>query len=281
MENNELFQTIEQLKSTLSEISSAREQVEKTVKSSTDLQKVVEDYVASVKTLCVGLNAWNDSLGDFGNDLRERYEKAISKLITSCSEIITTFHTDVGKIATVFKTQTEDTISKFEKQNNTLSDKVKELGVLRDEIKTAIAEIAPIKESLSQLSKELKESQKEQDIVLDDIRQKATNIPATIKGYTDAIVEKLETINQGLKTILENTNTKIDLLNEKADYLKSVSSQILSVLQSSTTSITSAIATSKKETAKSITINRWIIIIGIIMLAVLQVFLKYGGHRLF
>lgn len=274
MENNELFQTIEQLKTTLSEISSAREQVEKTVKSSSDLLKVVEDYVASVRTLCVGLITMEDSWGDFGNDLRERYEKAISKLITSCSEIITAFRTDVVKIATEFKTQTEGTLSKFEEQNNTLSEKIKELGVLRDEIKTAIAVIAPIKESLAQLSKDLKESQEKQDVVLDDINQKVKDIPVTIKGYTDKIVEKIDAVCQELKTLLDSTSTKIDLLNEKADNLKNATAQILSAVQSSSETLTNAIISSKEETAKSININRWIIIIGIIILSILQYVFK-------
>lgn len=274
MENNELFQTIEQLKSTLSEISSAREQVEKTVKSSTDLQKVVEDYVASVRTFCVGLKAWNDSLGDFGNDLRERYEKAISKLITSCSEIITTFHTDVTSIATEFKTQTESTLSQFVEQNKKLEDFVLKLNTLHDEIQKAIAEITPIKEKLNQISKDLNDSQKKQDVVLGDIKQKVTEIPNIAKGHADSIIGKVDVAKQELKTILDEINTNVDSLNENADNIQTTTAQILSAVQSSTDTISKEISSSKDETAKSININRWIIIIGIIILAALQLFIK-------
>ena len=170
----------------------------------------------------------------------------------------------------------------------------------------SIDEIKPIKDILPQISKDLKESQKEQDVVLNDIKQKVTEIPPTIKRNADDILLKLGSLNVGLlaaignnatkieslkekadglalkmdsfKTELtqaiEKNSTKIDLLNEKSDNLKNATSHILSVLQSSSQSMISAISTSKEETAKSININRWIIIIGIIILAALQFFIK-------
>ena len=267
-------QALVQLENELQGIVSAREQVEKTVKSSTDLQKVVGEYVSSVKTLCLGLKSWETDLRARGTSLSTEFESAISHLNSTCSEIINTFDTNVGKLASDFKTKTDGALTKFVEQNKKLSEKVQEIKTLRDEIKKAIDEIKPIKESLAQLSKDLKNSQKEQDVVLGDIKQKVTEIPVTIKGYTDAITEKLETIHQGLKTILDGTNTKIDLLNEKADNLKNSIAQLQSILQSSSELITNAISSSKEETAKAININRWIIIIGIIILAALQFIIK-------
>lgn len=265
---------LEKLEQNLKNLESARSQVESTVKSSAELQKVVGDYVTSVKTLCLGLQSWEADLRARGTSLSTEFESAISHLSSTCTEIINTLNTNVGKTTNDFKTKTDGSITKFVEQNKKLSEKVLELNTLREEIKKAIDEIKPIKESLTQLSKDLKDSQKEQDIVLDDIKQKVTDIPVTIKGYTDAITEKLETINQGLKTILDGTNTKIDLLNEKADNLKNATAQLQSIIQSSSESVTNAISSSKEETAKAININRWIIIIGIIILAALQFIIK-------
>ena len=53
-------QALMQLEKDLQSINSAREQVESTVKASTDLHKVVGDYVSSVKKLCIGLKSWED-----------------------------------------------------------------------------------------------------------------------------------------------------------------------------------------------------------------------------
>lgn len=306
---DKINQALVQLENELQGIVSAREQVEKTVKSSTDLQKVVGEYVSSVKTLCVGLQSWESDLRSRGTSLSSEFESAISNLNSTCSDIINTFDTNAGKLGSDFKTKTNDTITKFVEQNKKLSEKVLELNTLREGIQKAIDEIAPIKESLTQLSKDLKKSQKEQDIVLDEIKkaladlqpikqslsqvskdlkdtqkvqdavleeikQKITEVPATIKGYTDSIIEKIDAVDQGLKTTLDNTNTKIDLLNEKADNLKNSTTQLLSALQSSSDTISNAISSSKEETAKSINTNRWIIIIGIIILAALQYVLR-------
>ena len=59
-------------------------------------------------------------------------------------------------------------------------------------------------------------------------------------------------MSQELKTILDSTNTKIDLLNEKADNLKNATAQIITSLQSSTETLTSAIISSKEETGGTI-----------------------------
>ena len=271
---DKINQALVQLENELQGIVSAREQVEKTVKSSTDLQKVVGEYVSSVKTLCVGLQVWEKDLEARETSLSAEFESSITHLNSLCTAITTAFHTDVVKIGTEFKTKTETTLSQFVEQNIKLSEKVLALDTLSNEIKKAIDEIKPIKESLTQLSKELKDSQKNQDIVLGDIKQKVTEIPDTIELYTDGITEKLETIYQAHKTILDGINTKIDLLNEKADNLKNATAQLQSILQSTSESITNAISSSKEETAKAININRWIIIIGIIILAVLQIIIK-------
>ena len=268
--DDKINQTLVQIENELEGIVSARKQVEETVKSSTDLQKVVSEYVSSVKTLADRLKQWNEDLSTREDSLGKAIASALSQLNTTCTAIITAFHTDVVNIAKEFKTQTESTLSQFVEQNQKLEGFVQKLNTLHDEIQKAIAEIAPIKEKLDQISKDLNDSQKKQDVVLGDIKQKVTELPVTIKGYTDSIIEKIDAVNQELKTILDSTNTKIDLLNEKADNIKNATAQILSVLQSSSETILNTISSSKEETAKSISINRWIIIIGIIILAALQ-----------
>lgn len=238
---DKINQTLVQLENELQSIVSARKQVEETVKASTDLLKMVSEYVSSVKTLCLGLQSWEADLRAREDSLGEATESALIRINSTCKEIITAFHTDVVNIATDFKTQTESTLSKFVEQNQKLEGFIQKLNTLQNEIQKVTAEIPIIKDELIHLSTSLNEFRSEMD-----------------------------TKEQRLRTILDGTNTKIDLLNEKADNLKSATAQILSAIQSSTTTLTSAIATSKEETAKSININRWIIIIGIIILAALQ-----------
>ena len=271
---DKINQALVQLENDLQDIVSARKQVEETVKASTDLLEVVREYVSSVKTLADRLKAWYEDLSTRENSLGEAIESAISQLNTTCTTIISAFHTDVVKIATEFKTQTEGTLSQFVEQNKKLEDFVQKLNALHDEIEKAIAEISPIKEKLDQIYNDLMESQNKQNVILNIIKQKVAEIPVIIKGNADDILLKLGSLNVGLLAAIENNATKIDLLNEKSDNLKNATAHLLSVVQSSSQSIISAISTSKEETAKSININRWIIIIGIIILVALQLIIK-------
>lgn len=84
-----------QLEKDLQKINSARSQVESTVKASTELQKVVSDYVSSVQALCVGLQAWESELRAREGTVSHEYEDAISRVNSTCTEIINSFSTVV------------------------------------------------------------------------------------------------------------------------------------------------------------------------------------------
>ena len=62
MESNELLASLAKMEANLNEVESARKQVESAVNASTELQKVVSEYVSSVKALCVNLQSWESAL---------------------------------------------------------------------------------------------------------------------------------------------------------------------------------------------------------------------------
>ena len=90
-------QALMQLEKDLQSINTAREQVESTVKASTELQKVVGEYVSSVKELCIGLQSWKDVLSSRGTALSNEFERAVSEINSSCTAVITTFSSSVDK----------------------------------------------------------------------------------------------------------------------------------------------------------------------------------------
>ena len=274
-------QALMQLEKDLQSINSAREQVESTVKASTELQKVVGEYVTSVKKLCIGLKAWEDDLSSRGAALSGEFERAVSQINTSCTTVITTFNSSVEKSTNEFKSKSENTIEKFTSQNAILTERVQELNKLRDEIKTATAEIQSIKESLTQISKDLKESQDGQDAVLNDIKQTVSEIPGIINNNANNIIERIESLNQGLSADIASLQGKADNLNSELSQVKSLcydiktaANQLNSNLQSSKESLLSAIVQSKEETAKSISINRWLTIAAFIILVIIHLILK-------
>lgn len=276
-----IHQALMQLEKDLQGINTAREQVESTVKASTELQKVVGEYVSSVKKLCIGLKSWEGDLSSRGTSLSEEFERAVSQINTSCTAVITTFNSSVDKSINEFKSKSESTIEKFTSQNAILTERVQELNKLRDEIKTATAEMQSIKEGLAQISKDLKESQDGQDEVLNDIKQTVSEIPRIIGNNTQSIIEKIESMNQGLSTDITSLQGKADSMNSELSAMKSLCHDIKSAtdrinsnLQLFKESLLLEITHSKEETLKSISINRWLIIAAFVILVILHFFLK-------
>jgi len=255
-------QALAQLEKDLQEINSARNQVENTVKASTELQKVVSEYVSSVKALCVGLQAWESELRTREGRLSHEYEEAISRVNSTCNEIVNSFGAEVEKTSTDFKNKTNPVVEKFTEQIGKLEKHVQDLNALRDEIKKTTGEIESVKESLTQISTDLKESQESQDAVLKDLKQKSDEII----GKADGIAEKIESLHGKA----DNISSQLSQVDSLSHEIKTVCEQIHSTLKSSTESLQKALETSKNETAKKININRWIIIAAFIVLLIIH-----------
>ncbi len=259
---DKINQTLAQLEKDLQEINSAKNQVEKTVKASTELMNVVGEYVSSVKALCVGLQAWESELRIREGSLSREYEEAISRVNSTCTEIISSFGSIVENASDDFKSKTSSTLEQFTEQNKILTEHVQDLNALKDEIKNATSEIQKLKELLSQIYKDLKESQESQDAVLNDIKQKSDEII----GKADGIAEKIESLQEKAG----NINSQLSQVNSLSHEIKTVSEQIHSTLKLSTESILNTLEASKNETAKNININRWIIIAAFIILLIIH-----------
>ena len=99
----DIHQALEILEKNLKDLESARTQVEKTIKTSNDLQQSVSEYAAAVKALVV-------SLGQMGSDWDNRGGK-----------ILDDFEKKVQDLSKDFSDKTEAEISKFKDQNEALS----------------------------------------------------------------------------------------------------------------------------------------------------------------
>ena len=283
---------LERLEKNLQDLDSARNQVEKTVKASTDLQSVVGEYVSSVKNLCVGLQAWETNLRTKGESLSYEYEKAISRLNSTCTEIIKSFSTVVEQTSTDFKNNTGSIVEKFTEQNSILTERVQDLSSLKEDIKNATTEIQAIKESLSQISKDLKESQESQDVVLEDIKQDVIGFKEAVTNAASNISQEISHAKQDLLDTQNLTNSKIDSVAAKADTLATNIANLTTLCQNIDNSISSSIkdlnssierikddityviSETKEEINKSGIVNRWIIVVGFIIIAILQYLFK-------
>ena len=283
MESNELLASLAKMEASLNEVDSARKQVQSAVDASLELQKVVREYVSAVKSLCVNLQTWGTDLKRREGSLSQEHETA---------ELIKSFETGIEKTSKDFKTKTDPVITKFVEQNDKLAERVNELVALREQIKKATEEIESVKSALNDILKELKDSQDEQDAILEDLKSKVSGLNEKIESNKGAVLQAITHSEQSLSGILNQTNEKIDGVSGKTDTLASnvailttICQNIDTLVHSSTNSITtsinkakdeviSAIQDSKAETLKSANINRWLIVAGVIILAILQFVFK-------
>ena len=283
---------LERLEKNLSELDSARSQVLQSVNASNDLLKLVTQYVTAVKNLAANLEVWESSLRGRESDLHGEFGSAITSIKQTCTDIISAFKVDVNKASSDFKKDTDKTLEKFTEQNDKLAERVSELVALREQIKKATAEIESVKSALNEILKELKVSQDEQDATLEDLKTKVSGLNEKVENSKGTVLQAVTDSKQSLSAILNQTNEKIDGVSGKTDALASnvgtlttICQNIDTLVQSSTTSIIttinkakdeviSAIQDSKAETLKSANINRWLIVAGIIILAILQYVFK-------
>lgn len=289
---HDINSALERLEKNLSELDSARSQVLQSVNASNDLLKMVTQYVTAVKNLAANLEEWESSLSGRESELHGEFGSAITSIKHTCTEIISAFNVDVSKASSEFKKETDKTIEKFTEQNDKLAERVTELVALREQIKKATEEIESVKSALNEILKELKDSQDEQDATLEDLKTKVSGLNEKVENSKGTVLQAVTDSKQSLSAILNQTNEKIDGVSGKTDALTSnvgtlttICQNIDTLVQSSTTSITttinkakdeviSAIQDSKAETLKSANINRWLIVAGIIILAILQYVFK-------
>lgn len=247
-------QALVQLESDLQSLQSAKEQVEKTVGASVELQKTVGEYVVSVKNLCVTLKAWENNLKTRESSLGQDVESSIAAIERTCSTLITAFNTNVDQATTTFQTGTKTVLDNFIDENNKLTEQVESLNDLREQIKKATEDIQLLKDSLSRISKDLKKSQDEQDEALNGIQQKVANLPSQV--HEESLYVN-QAISNSEKTLVDSVNIAISKADEIIASIKGITSNldglntlcqnINSTIISSTTNLTNVITGAKGE----------------------------------
>ncbi len=264
--------TLERLEKNLSNLDSARKQVESMVSASNELQSTVENYVASINSLYDEVKLWEKELQSSQTGLADDVSSVFAQLKTSCEATTAAFQNSSDKIVNSFKSTSETSLTKFAEQNTLLASRVQELGALRQNVEKAIETIKSLKFSFSQIQTELKNSQKEEDQALTDLKQKVDVLPDNIKKTSDAIIEYGDFCFQKFNKILDETAPVITKIETEVSSL----TQTASAIQSTCNAIRSSIEELKKkadatETSlqKSININRWLLVIGIVVLAII------------
>lgn len=253
---------LERLEKNLQNLDSAREQVENTVNASNNLRQIVRDYIESITELRSDIQEWEEQLKQSQDGLSTRAQDTFAALKTSCDTI-----------SAEFKSSTNDTLNKFSEQNIIFTERVDELITLREVFKSSMSEINTIKDILIELSTIFNRSKENQDQALSNIIGRITELPVTVKGYTDGVARQMDERHREFCQKIDDSITKAEIIIQKLDSLTETCDNIQKTcndVKISIDDVKNTVTVHYESLSKSININRWIIIAGIMILAALH-----------
>ncbi len=253
----DINKSLERLEKNLTDIESARNQVKETVDASEALKKVVDGYVSSIVSLINSVKSWEKDLQKMQSEKTSEISTAILQLNKSSENIISTFNENIRKASTSFKSEVEAPIEKFVNQNDRLADYVQKLSELKSNLEKASTELLTVKESIGNLSDELKTSQKGQDVVLEDIKSMVSSIKENLENATKQICNQ----HQETKGLFQSSTNNV--LQGIAGLRKSVDANDKSTKDF------------LEDTQKRVDWNKWIIIIAASVIVACQLVIKY------
>lgn len=262
MENNELFQTIEQLKNTLSDVASARQQVEDVISAYTHTNTEINSYIENFERIEVAISAVIKLLNNNNAAIEQQANFILSEFEKSCTSVVDDIKKELTASAKQFDVATNQNIDNMTKQieklHTTINGATKLVScieIISTELTKLINFINTIKESLNvyqEIQKGIINSLLNQDNVLNNQQQELQTLSNLIK--------------QSL-SILSTNESKIETLCDN------VLSSISHSQQFNCNSIDSLKQTLEENIiciSKGININRWLIIIGFIVLTIIH-----------
>ena len=268
---------LERLEKNLSEVESAKKQVEETIATSESLQQIIGRYSDSLVELNKEITKFIAEVHNYQSLKTSELDTAIKKIMTSCEAVISKFNVDVKSSTDAFNAKFSEAITKFGSENNKLAEQVTKLSSLHGTLKDATSEIKEIERKLDEIAKNLKDSQAEQDRTLDNIKSSIDALPANIKCQIDEVINtinvqandlenKADEIKTSAATAIQKLDTIISVLSETKSLCNGIKSDIAELKKSMDSGLT--------EVRSAINVNRWILIIGLIALVALH-FIKF------
>ena len=240
----DINKALERLEKNLCDVDSARKQVEKTVACSTDLQNIVNGYVASLDSLVQDIKQLINDLTNYKSLKTTELETSIKKIEDACERTMDSFNKMVADASVNFKKKLNAQVEDLVTENNKLSNEINRLDENQEPLEKAISVSNELVKRLSNLSDGVDKYHTEETKSLDSIK-------ASIATLTKSVNEQQK-----------NFSAEI---NEQKGKLANIAKQTNEIL-----TIQAAMKNELFEIISKINKNQWIIIIGIVILIVLH-----------
>lgn len=236
---------LERLEKNLQDINSAKEQIEDTINASSQLQNVVNGYVASVNAVLQETIL-----------LKEEIAKMRVQKVTEIKEAVTSIEASCNTIITEFKKNSSSILTDFVSQNDRLAKSNEELSAFQTKLEQSI-----------EITSGLKTRQ-------DEISADVHSIHNKLQESTENISKQYGQLSQKVDadmTMLTNSMSKeFSRLSERTEELN----RAITKNQRDIEELCKQISDQHADNLKNININRWMLIAGILILAALQFIIK-------
>ena len=219
MENNELFKTIEQLKETLAEISSARQQVSDTVSAYAQTQTEIHSYTKHLMEIENVLSKLISLLQNNEVTIEQQSSSVVSNLKKSCDTILSKTKDGLATVSHKFAEDTTANIDFMGKQIEKFNHIIENAGQLTSRVELISTETKKLVSLITVLQKDFSSSQTVQNDNINRIQSSLSGQLQTANGTLKGIVasfSKQETILEQQGGILEslsiNDITKLNVL---------------------------------------------------------------------
>lgn len=235
--NNDLYQTIEELKDTLANIDSARKQVSDTVAAYSATQSGIQDYVDKLCGIEYALKQLVALLQNNKVIIEQQASSAITNLQTTCTEITTKIQKGQEAMSLSFSEKLNSRIQEIDRQVSAFDNSVKKAESLAKNIKETSDNVANVVQTIKVIRQELSSSQKEQDVVL-----------ARIEGNVSSL---MTSCSESAKALNDEINSKATILQNDLGQLKDSNENIIQKLANNQHTILESLDNLKNEISES------------------------------
>ena len=236
---------LERLEKNLQDINSAKEQVEDTINASSQLQNVVNGYVASVNAVLQETIL-----------LKEEIAKMRDQKVTEIKEAVTSIEASCNTIIAEFKKNSSSILTDFVSQNDRLAKSNEELSAFQTKLEQSI-----------EITSGLKTRQDEISADVHSIHNKLQESTENISKQYGQLSQK---VDADMTMLTKSMSKEFSRLSERTEELNRAITKSQRVIEE----LCKQISDQHADNLKNININRWMLIAGILILAALQFIIK-------
>ncbi len=262
--NNDLYQTIEELKDTLANIDSARKQVSDTVAAYSETQNEIQNYVEKLDGIESGLKKLIVLLQNNKVIIEQQASSAVANLQTTCNVIAEKSKKEQETISRSFFENLNSKLQKVENLVNEFDVSIRKTESLTENIKETFDNVANIVQTIENIRQELASSQKDQNAVLDRIEE-------NVSSLTESCSEQARHLNKVINDKATNLQTSIDQLKVCNENLMQKLADNQSTLLKYFRELNAEMSKSKADMKKQVMTNRYVAFVAIGLLLILVI----------